>query len=164
MMDVYSSVWKHELLFIQSIDWNSIREADSQMKLLVGESSCACSTSRLIGGVIVKRLVFSSINGPRYAIEKSNRSHSSKEDNRTYVQPVPNSIFHWIDIVVASRWMNSCSYPIETRLKEEEEEWSARERVNWHVARLWLDYQKLVWLQVLVDDELSCSLYPLFLF
>ncbi len=60
----YSSVWKHEWFLIQSIDWKRIRDADSHIKLFVGNNNCECWKSRFIGGVIANKLIFSVINGP----------------------------------------------------------------------------------------------------
>ena len=61
---VYSNIWNAEIVLIQSIDWKSIRDADSQMKLFVGAANCACWKSRFRGGAIVNKQVFSLINGP----------------------------------------------------------------------------------------------------
>lgn len=57
----YSNVWKQELLLIQSMDWKRIREADSQIKLFDGWSSCIFEE---LGGVILNIQVTSVTNGP----------------------------------------------------------------------------------------------------
>jgi hypothetical protein len=71
---LYSSVWKQELFLIQSIDWKRIRDADSHMKLLVGNINCVCWKSRLVGGlggIIVNILVLSVTNGPLCKIDEN---------------------------------------------------------------------------------------------
>jgi len=87
----YSSVWKHEFVLIQSIDWKRIRDADSHIKLFVGNNNCVCWKSRFIGGFIRNMLVFSVINGPfneKFILKRNNKI------NNTNVQLVPNNIFH----------------------------------------------------------------------
>lgn len=121
-MQTYSSVWKQGILFIQSIDWKSMRDVASQMKLVVGMSSCSFDRSSWViglGGVMTNTLLLSVINGPagkesrsfgdnrsfsmRVALSSVKVSVSDVWDDRasTYVQLFPNNVSHERDIDVA---------------------------------------------------------------
>jgi hypothetical protein len=89
----YSSVWKHGLSLIQSIDWKRIRDADSHIKLFVGNNNCVSWKSWLTGGVIVNLLVLSVTNGPMVE-RKQMMNRFRRKENNTNVQLGPNNVFH----------------------------------------------------------------------
>lgn len=61
LVSTNGKIWKHEFNLIQSIDWNKILDADSQIKLLIDWKS---RDPGVFGGVTVNRLERSVINGP----------------------------------------------------------------------------------------------------
>jgi len=70
-----------------------MRDADSHIKLFVGNNNCVSWKSWFTGGVIVNLLVLSVTNGPMVEAKQMMNRFRRKENN-TNGQLDPNNVFH----------------------------------------------------------------------
>ena len=94
----YSSIWKHEFIFIQSIDWNKIRDADSQIKPWFNWKS---RLDGALGGVMLNRLENSVTTGPEKKKKLIDWTLNWRSDFAwTHVPLVPKNVFQQVIVVV----------------------------------------------------------------